>query len=229
VPLRSFDRSIFTDKDPPMQEVCNFVLALALFYNDFKDIIYAFILHQDQREKVVQGINPDWGQWSGIREHQVRILLGTLWEFLELVRVNRPAWKHPYFSDFIPRLPDEAFRAWSEIQDVVDNGSTKHAIWRKVMLFRQNVAFHYATKCIAQGYDHHFYKSGKDNSVPYWSEGSSMEENRFYFADAAAQSFVEKELGSKTKEFWIEVDRFYKQLNSAVGNIVRQFIRKRGG
>ena len=227
-PMSEFNREVFRDKDPLRQEVCDFVLALAVFHNDFKDSIFAYFQHSNSQSKITKGINPDYAQWGGIRIHIVRILFGQLWEFLELIKSNKRSVSHSLFLDVLKKLPPNVRDSWNKVQDIALSNTAKDPIWKKIMLFRQNVAFHYSATSFGEGYKTHFFHSGSKSEIPYCSLGTSMEENRFFFADAAAQTYLTSKTGDPDV-LWRQIDQLHADLNKAIGNIVPEFIITRGG
>jgi hypothetical protein len=48
-PLETFDPAVFEPSGDVSQEMCDFVLALALIYNDCKDLVYANLALVDAR------------------------------------------------------------------------------------------------------------------------------------------------------------------------------------
>src|SRR5437867_3882927 len=88
-PLEAFDPVAFHgDADVP-QELCNFVLSLALIYNDCKDIIYSRILLGESRPQYPALRSRPWGAWMGVDFHIFRLLVGLLHELFDLIRDNQ--------------------------------------------------------------------------------------------------------------------------------------------
>src|SRR5258705_1291558 len=83
--LETFDPEAFRGNEKVPQTVCNFVLALALIYNDCKDAIYAHV--------AVAACKPDgppqktkvWGAMSGAQFHAFRGLAGLMHELFGLI------------------------------------------------------------------------------------------------------------------------------------------------
>mgnify|MGYP007037737322 CR=1 FL=1 len=85
--LETFDPLAFQGDRVVSQHTCNFVLALALAFNDLRDIFYAHI--------ALQGSKPDGpihtrtravGLYSGMNIHLLRLIMGTVHELLNVIR-----------------------------------------------------------------------------------------------------------------------------------------------
>jgi hypothetical protein len=67
--LESFDPLAFEADGTASQDVCNFVLTLALIFNDLKDLVYAHVTLQTQKPIGSFRISRPWGAYSGIDLH----------------------------------------------------------------------------------------------------------------------------------------------------------------
>ena len=76
---------------------------------------------------------------------------------------------------------------------MVDTSFEKYSdnkLAKDLMIVRNKISFHYDPKAISKGYDF-FYKNIKKMVNAYISRGRNMSESRFYFADAAAESYMQ--------------------------------------
>jgi hypothetical protein len=67
--LETFDPKAFVGAKEWPQELCNFVLALALAYNDFKDVIFAQALLATVRPTNVERPTTAVGHYAGLYHH----------------------------------------------------------------------------------------------------------------------------------------------------------------
>ncbi len=72
--LEYFDPKAFESADSKEQAVCDLVLMLALVYNNFKDLLWAFSNLSSCRQPDPFKITPYNGQYSGMSLHITRLL-----------------------------------------------------------------------------------------------------------------------------------------------------------
>ena len=87
-PLESFNKNAFIADEKYEQELCNFILALALVWNDTKNLLlyYEYLkslepLDVSKVEDLKQLETPFWGELSGIKnylEKNIIMLPGTI-------------------------------------------------------------------------------------------------------------------------------------------------------
>jgi hypothetical protein len=78
------------------------------------------------------------------------------------------------------------------------------------------------------GYARHFEGSGKRDDRAYISRGTRLQESRCYFADAAAQSYLNGLVGGDDPQRMVdEVIQVLRDLNVAMFTIVEAFIQRR--
>ncbi|MFH0778742.1 MAG: hypothetical protein V2A71_08935 [Candidatus Eisenbacteria bacterium] len=223
-PLKSFDpRLLRGDKDVP-QEVCNLVLALACFFNDWKDMQLAFYSLSRVKPSEPKGETPAWGEFNGLVWHLIRLQVSSLHETLSFVKKTKSAVEHPYFQNIIQHLPDSKRQVWNALADASsDAGETEFGEF--CMLIRNKVAFHYDGKTLFQGYSGWFLDPAAKKK-PYLSRGTARVNERFYFAEASAQSYFESLLDTKglaPKKIMSLCDN----VGQALSKIVKDFIDSR--
>src|SRR2546426_1300523 len=209
----TFDPSAFKGDAIASQTVCNFVLALALIYNDYKDTMYARIVLDQSRPVGKPERNREWGAFGGIDYHIFRLSIATLHELFELIQRNQAELNDSFLNSVVSQLSPEARRAWKTVVDAALDATPQDDLGKALLLVRNKVAFHYDPKCIFQGYSHHFVGPGKVDDRAYISRGLSMAETRFYFADAAGIGYIQCPRRQQSKiEFQ---DRKSTRLNSS--------------
>jgi hypothetical protein len=228
-PLETFDPAAFQGNDQVPQEVCSLVLTLALIYNDCKDVMYAITAlsasHPEQpfpRTRVL-------GAVAGVRFHVLRAIVGVVHELFELIRANREQIEHRSFVSLLQQLRPGARDAWQALAAVALGGTPSDGLGKRLLLLRNKVSFHYDPKPIFIGYSHHFLGLEKIEDRAFVSRGASMQESRFYFADAAAEGYLHSLVGrDQTLEMLNEVASTVGQVNVALFTIVDAFIQRRG-
>ncbi len=231
-PLQSFDPEVFVGEDEASQTVCNFVLALAVVFNDCKDSILAYECLIGQRPEGEFTPTPEWGTYSAIEQHILRQQVALLHRLLELINTNVSVIDHPLFRKVIRALHPRSKKAWSSLVNVANgpkDNKTQDPVARFLRLIRHKVASHYDPKEIFRGYEQQFISQDGVVTTPLLSRGENMLETRFYFADGAAQSYLEFRLheGGKKQTKPEEVADIVNNLSLSLIQIVGKFINLR--
>jgi hypothetical protein len=187
-PLREYSPDIFQPDTP----ADNFVLVLALAFNDLKAIMW--LHYQAQKCQSSDGaITAVDGQARGFGVFVSRYLLGLTYELLLAVDVARAdgVLQDALFAKAVALLERTVREDWALITSFTDVRYANDPLAKYLVRARNQAAFHYDARQLGRGYAAHF--SGSVAGVPqqhaaraYASLGNSMEETRFYFADAAA-------------------------------------------
>jgi hypothetical protein len=223
----SFPPEAFVGDDRVPQDVCNFVLVLALVFNDLKDLILA--------HKLIQTIYPGEGppnaargQHGGLHVHFIRMLAGILNELAVVIQKNRKILTHPAFKALLKKTPAPARRLW---ENVVVNATATQAkgdrFGRLIFFARQKVVFHYDLKEIGRSYRLRFLSTTL--GPPFISAGRNMAATRYYFADAAAEMYMMDQADAKTgKEFFSLGWKVLPEIGHALREVVTAFVNARG-
>ena len=108
-PLETFDPIAFQGDKTVPQCVCNFVLALALAFNDLKDIFYGHIVLQDyKQDETTRPRTRAFGLYSGMNLHFLRLIMGTVHELLDLIEEEKAVIQHESFRETVRLLPRDA-------------------------------------------------------------------------------------------------------------------------
>ena len=138
----------------------------------------------------VTRIDPNTGQWQGMRIHSTRHVIAILHELLEAIAsaANAKLLAEPVFAATIRRSDPSTQRAWNDLVAVATGQGGSSAFREYLGRVRNRAAFHYDRARLWEGYEYHFAKRPSDdfNSRAYMSLGKTMKRSRFYFADAAA-------------------------------------------
>ncbi len=229
VPLESFDSAVFLADQNTPQNVCDFVLALALVYNDIRDIMLMRLLIQEVVPSNLEAPSAELGQYYGMETGILRLQAGVMRELLDLVKRNQAAITHNSFSGIVRKLSREAREAWQALAAVAFGKDESSLLAKALMFMRNKVAFHYDPKEISRSYQACFQQEGAE---PLVSRGGTMGRTRFYFADAAAQTYMKEKgkMGDAEAELIGRVDGevLLDRINVALYQIITRFPVHRG-
>ena len=228
-PLQTFDPNAFVGNHEVPQNICSFVLALALVYNDCKNGMFSNLLLADFKPVGNPKTSRAWGAYSGIKFHYIRLHLGLLHELFKLIEENRDAIQHSFFNSVIKLLPRRARGSWHDLVAASLGRGTSSPLGKTLLMVRNKVAFHYDCKEIYRGYRKHFFRNGNMIESAFVSRGASMRRSRLYFADAAVGGYFQSQFDRRqVDEFMKRVADITGDLNRAIILIVDRFIQKRG-
>jgi hypothetical protein len=227
--LETFDPLAFQADETVSQDLCNFILALALIFNDCKNLIYAYLVTAELRPEGEFVRNRLWGTFSGVQFHVFRDIIGLLHELFNLIHKNEHLLQQPFFKSVIHQIDKPAKKAWDTVTVVALGNMPADALGKSLLLVRNKISFHYDGKAIFIGYKHHFLKSKQLDERAFISRGNSMEESRFYFADAAAQGYLRSIEGrDNIEEPIMKIAELLDPVNHSLLAIVDAYIQKRG-
>jgi hypothetical protein len=228
-PLESFDPEAFRGNAEVPQALCNFVLAIALIYNDCKDAIHAHVALAGSKPEGPPLKTRAWGALGGAQFHAFRAVAALLHELFELIRTNRDLLRHDFFVSLMQQLHPVSRKAWLALVNVACDATPTDQLGKRLLLLRNKVFFHYDPKAIFQGYTQHFLGTTKRDDRAYLSRGDSMRATRFYFADAAAEGYLHFLVGpEKAEELKKELGEIIGQVNHGLMMIVGSYIQRRG-
>lgn len=234
-----FDPNIFMSDNLEEQCINNFILTLAIIYNDFKNILWAYnnldragcFKESDGKDKIC-GYN---GQYAGFKTHIERLMYAMIRELHELIWKNRELLKTREFIFIESKLSKEAKKEWNTFIDFCINkkDNKRHAFCTLFERIRNNVTYHYCNadgdmKEIGKGYKHFFsyIKKGMPAYVSRTGRKGDMRYKRFYFADAAMSGYMHMiSSGGHTSN--PELNTFIAAIASPIYEIVDKFINSK--
>jgi hypothetical protein len=227
-PLETFDPAAFQADGAWPQQVCDFMLSLALAFNDVHDLLIAHDFLNGVWPADEKTHTTELGEFMGFTQHMFRLHLGTMHEILELIEHNKPVLNDPAFNSVVNKMRAQPQTAWRTLAATATGASTAQSdLSRFLMLARNKVAFHYDRKEISKGYKASFLSP--KGRQPYVSRGNNLGKSRFYFADAAAQKYMDQkanELGAP--KLVLNVLKFVQVVTFALHQLVFTFVTKRG-
>ncbi|HEU4501767.1 MAG TPA: hypothetical protein VFR82_08960 [Nitrospira sp.] len=226
--LETFDPDAFVGDDAVPQSVCNFVLSLALIFNDLRDLYYANFLVGGCKPTGSVLKNKQWGYYSGLYLHIVRLILSAIHELLNLIEKQRADMDHPIFADVLKALPKDKRKEWFDVVGIALGKSSADSRLEKLLLrIRNNVSFHYDAKALYGGFRHHFLVHQPEERA-YVSRGNTVQSTRFYFADAAVDGLLNEISGTNGPDLAASFEKLIDGVYQPVMLIISGFIQKRG-
>lgn len=228
-PLETFDPAAFVSDSETPQALCDFVLALALAYNDLRDIFLARILLQEVSPTDRKTPTPHAALSNGLGIALIRAHAGALHELLNLVAENRAQLAHPAFAKVLGKLNKVGREAWEAVVNAANNRPAADPIAKALLFCRNKVAFHYDPKEIRRGYLRRFGPQSTNDPRPLLSRGVAMKNRRFHFADAAAEAYlVDKGQDRAVDLIFRGGGELLESVNAALYLVVTTFIAARG-
>ena len=238
-PLEAFDASAFVGNTEWPQELCDFVLALALAHNDLRDVIFAERLLVAVAPSDLAKITPELGMFGGLHLHLTRLLAASLHELTSLIHKAGAILNHPRFLGVVKLLHASARKAW---EAAVAASFAKPSVDPLAMLLvriRNKVSFHYDPEEIGKAYraafvqvrppSPHSKNLPRPTKEPLLSRGSSMAVTRFYFADAATAVYIAEIVDQGTAEQLFPLAMpLVHELNHGIRELVTRFVTARG-
>ncbi len=229
-PLQSFDPAVFHSTDADAQAVCDFVLALALTYNDYRDVLMAQAWLSEMAVPDGSPPSPRRALEGGLRIALLRTQAGIVHELLGLVSRSKNIVGRDLFSRLVGQLSREGRVAWIALRDVAFERPSADPLAKTLLLVRNKVAFHYDREQIGAGFRRAFIDPKTNYTDPMICRGVSLEESRFCFADAAAEAYVQDQDPDCVALSFLECKgALPRQLHHALFEIVTRFVQLRGG
>lgn len=225
--LETFDPEAFRGDAKYPQDLCDFVLALGLAYNDFRDLVVAQGLLNAALPKDTTTPTAELGELGGLHAHLNRLTAALLHELTKLIERSDKVLRHSAFEELVKQLPRKAREAWYAVVNATQQDSATDPLSRLVLFARHKVAYHYDAEEIGRGYRRAFVDDR--TRTPFVSRGDNMAKSRFYFADAAADTYLRTSADKQVVEdfFSGKLDLF-DEINHALRELVWRFINARG-
>lgn len=226
-PLESFDAAAFLAGGDAPQDLCDFVLALALVYNDYRDVLLAHVLLMGVEPQDTVAATPPRALANGLRTTLFRVQAGVVHELFNVINESAHVMEEPLFDRVIRTMSKEGREAWRSLLDAAAGRGGNDPLARALLLVRNKVAFHYDARQLGAGYELAF-GAHHPAREPMLCRGRSLLASRFCFADAAAQSYLfQKTQAGSAQELLDGASALSKQLHHALFEIATRFIQAR--
>ena len=227
--------------DPDQEEYREFLLTLALIFNDIKGllIIYDSMRALYQAPVSKPSVSGHRGELEGISVQLYTLLLGTLHEVLVFMHKSRTAYESPYIQRLLRATSKKTRLIWDVINKVANEepiSNPRLSSLKELSTFlvraRNNVSFHYQTHRLLLGGYRKFFFSGISTVPQVYREGAffSMQSNsfdvsRYYYADAALQGYYINLFGDEklAKQRGDEALRLASLVVNAINELLIQY------
>lgn len=228
--LQTFSPEVFIGKDRVEQEVCDFVLSLAVIYNDLKNLMWAEIQLGKIENDGIGVLSSYNGQVGGFRNYLGKMQCSAVVELMRLISINYNACKHPIFQKTLKGVNIKAKEDWNSIVAVALGGVRKDRLGKFLKMVRDKITFHVEPNQIGSGYKNFFIRNtGGYKMQAFISIGRNMNSTRFYFADASVEGYMSLMIGDKPEEVANAFISLFSEINRSLFNIILKFIELRGG
>jgi hypothetical protein len=206
------------------------MLTLALFFNDVKGILLAFDQIDAETKPAKDEVSAQAGQWVGLDMQRHRLLVALMHELFGVLKAFKPEATGERMARLLKKMTPTARVHWSALFGRVGrNPSSKtKAFAAKLAQIRSNMAFHYDQPIpLLRGFRRHFYETPPhpSNEHAFCSFGRTMEETRFYYADAAVEQALWVVQGKdKPQAFLAEVREVIDQANQAIWAVLVAYL-----
>jgi hypothetical protein len=143
-------------------------------------------------------------------------------ELLNLIKRNSSVLIDQYFQSIINKLDELGKQTWEALTSASsEHGTTE--LSRTFLMIRNKVSFHYDPKEFFKGYRDWFLNNASKRK-PYLSRGNMLQNERYYFAEASAQSYFNLLIDGIDQE---QVYNLTTAVGPAISQIVKAFIDNR--
>lgn len=227
--LQHFDPVVFLSSDKEEQKVCDFILSLALIYNDFCDLLFIFDLHlKNPPSADCPKISTERGHYVGMQLHIMRLTYSLFRETIYLINGRKDILDSDLFKQVFQSLNKTDKEYWTALVDTaLERTSDTTEFNRFLEAIRSKLTFHYRDlEPLREGYKRHFFDADKKKlQDAFISRGLSMSEERFYFADAAIENAMKVMREGKEEEFRKHTKEYSQRIGAAIRAVVTNFIQ----
>lgn len=230
-PLRKIEPELVVSrgKATPLE---SFMLALALFYNDWKTLAWVKAAILNPQKPMGAKVDAYTGQWVGMTIHISRLQLGALHEFIKLLQEEPDVVTGREITNLVALIPKHAREAWKAVVAVaLEKRSDQGPLPKALERIRNALAFHYyQPKTLVKGFQNYFFDARPQpgNEAAMYSAGSDLEKTRFYYADAAANMAVRTQARAVgTEDVAKDASLFGNDVSLAVGLMIQKYLADR--
>lgn len=227
-------RLIRENTDDPL---ARFFLALAVIFNDIKGLtLFEKLVVDTYRKTEPKEVSVQAGELGGIFTQINKLLISNVREFLDFLKENEKILSSLEFKEVLLKTNKNIQSRWENITDIAFGQSPESSDFTKhLILIRNNVAFHYnqSGKELRKSFCNYFYKKEtfNRNDLAYYSIGETMEDTRFFYADAAVQEYLGLIVNIKSEKFDIkyreEIIRIISDMNFTISRLLKTYLKNR--
>jgi len=215
----------------------SFFLVLSVMYNDLKGLIlFKKSITDNYRPSNRNELSSHSGELGGVIVQIDRLIIGNIHEFLKYIEENEEIVSSDEFKLVLEKTNSTIKSMWKDIIDVVFGNNDPVSEFKKgIVRIRSNAVFHYSDKELRKAFINIFFKRQKiaHNEKAFYSIGESMEETRFYYADATVEEYLrmmanedEKDLQPKSVEGYSpELLDIVKKMNFSIMGLLKAYLK----
>jgi hypothetical protein len=202
-----------------------FFLALGIIFNDIKFVSWVHYQLEKGRNPDPSEISAYAGQLSAMKIQCVRYFVSMNHELFNLIKkpaVSRAIESHE-FKQILSRLSADIQDKWEIIVEVAETRPSHPASRTDLGDFRRTM------KDLKSGFIKHFVEDQKtpQNEKAFLSNGRTMEETRFYFADAAILAFLNSAANNDYSLFLDKLNNVFSDVNDVLKFLVVEYFKAR--
>lgn len=232
-PIETFNKEVFFGNEEFSQELCNFILALSVIWNDLKNlfIYFEYVKSLQPKDDIFDKpeempVTTKWGEISGIKNFIEKSVVAIIHELFKLIRESKDVIESKMYKNILRQIRKSSRESWFIIEQYAFNrADSKTDLGKALLMIRHKISNHYDKDELFKGYKRKFESK---SFIPFISRGNNMLEQRFYFADAIAQEYYTfQQEKVSIQEFYANLNLIKDCINLAIKNIVETFIQKR--
>ncbi|WP_413569185.1 hypothetical protein ACLWBD_00490 [Bdellovibrio sp. HCB117] len=222
--------------DPTRKDQDDFILSLSLAHNDFKALLFFWEVVGEFPPKSPNNgyVSARFGQYSSYRWMLYRYLAGALNEVLVLLEKKKEVLEDSEIARAMAKLDTSYQHTWEQLKSLARNivderdEETKQ-LRNKISNVRDNISFHYCDNShLSDNYKKAFFNSTiRPDGRAYFTNGSSLEQISFLFADAAVETFLIEKMGmTPSNPDTDPLRKFVKAAYISIGQLVLQYLKQ---
>jgi len=162
--LETFDKNVFIEDNLYKQDICNFILALSLIWNDIKNLSLFYEQIKSIEPKGITIKTPDdmpiipfFGEISGFKVHIEKLLIAVIHELFNLIRNSKDIIESTCFQYICKQLHKNCRGSWQTILKYTFGGADKKTpLGKALLMVRHKIANHYDKDELFKGYKRKF-------------------------------------------------------------------------
>ena len=217
--------------------LARFFLVLAVIYNDIKGLtLFEKLVVGTYRKVEPKEVSVHAGEYGGVLTQISKLFISNIREFFVFLKENEKILLTLEFKEVLEKTNKNIQNSWKNITDIALDRSPESSDFTKhLILIRNNVAFHYyqSGKGLKKSFCDYFYKKEKisKNYLAYYSIGETMEDTRFFYADAAVQEYMGLIANNKLEGFDIkykkEISEIISNMNFTISRLLKAYLKNR--
>ena len=222
-PLQEFPVELFLSDNCAPKDLREFVLGLALAFNDAKGYEWWIVQLMKGPPTDTQVPSPYFGQHSGMTVQILRTYFAMFHEVCEMINKYATAISSPEFQEIKGQLSVGALSRWEVLRDFALEGRTRRLENKTVaalfQTLRSNGAHHYQAAGIMKGYELSVKQGDVFSGKAFASIGRNFEETRFYFADMAADGVLKHFFNGLSTDM-----KFFKEMRELLNLPLKEIV-----